>query len=92
MFGSRFVCFETGFLCVTLAVLELTPDQAGFKPEIHLAMALKPWEVCATTTQLQGPLNVKLGRDITSLLLSDIAQLVDKPAQIQDKRTKSLHL
>ena len=35
------VCFvfETGFLCVTLAALELTVDQAGLKfTEIHLPL------------------------------------------------------
>ena len=50
-----FVCFfETGFLCVALAVLELTVDQAGLKLRNPPAFAsrvlgLKP---CATTARL----------------------------------------
>jgi hypothetical protein len=44
---------ETGFLCIALAVLELTVDQAGLKLRNPLASASQVLglKVCATTAQ-----------------------------------------
>ena len=36
--------FETGFLCVALAVLELTADQAGLDLEIYLFLPPECWD------------------------------------------------
>jgi hypothetical protein len=45
--GGEFVCFETGFLCIALAVLE---DQAG------LELRNLPTSACATTSWLALPI------------------------------------
>jgi hypothetical protein len=40
LFVCLFVCLKTGFLCVALAVLELTLDQAGL--ELRPSLPLPP--------------------------------------------------
>jgi hypothetical protein len=65
--GFLFVCwlvgfvllFETGFLCIALAVLELTLDQAGLELRNPPASASQVLELKAyvTTAQLQSIFN-----------------------------------
>jgi len=65
LFSFFFMFFETGFLCVALAVLELTVHHAGLKlTEIRLPLPCLPsmgLKACATTAQpgLHSHLSVK---------------------------------
>jgi hypothetical protein len=63
-----FVVFETGFLCVALAVLELTVDQADFelrKPPASASQVLG-LKVCATTARQD-----KIGNQFPSFCFYD---------------------
>jgi hypothetical protein len=64
-FCFLFLFFETGFLCVVLAVLELTLDEAGLELRNPTASASQVLglKACATTAQLsQRSLKDRKGR------------------------------
>jgi hypothetical protein len=97
--------FETGFLCIALAVLELFVDQAGLELRNPPAFASRVLglKACATTPDLHSSFYNKVIDYVTELSnfsfllvegktpLTELMQLSDCPAIGQDTNTTHIY-